>query len=56
MSKPVVVERIVTLVTPEEHMRFKLACTRAGISMAALIREWVLAWLSKQKEDKHEVG
>ena len=53
---PEQVERIVTLVTPDEHMRFKVACARAGISMAALIREWVLAWLSKQKESDNANG
>jgi lipopolysaccharide biosynthesis protein len=54
--KPAPVERIVTLVTPDEHMRFKLACTRAKTTMAQKLRELALAWLRKQEEDKHEVG
>ena len=42
-------ERVVTLVTPEEHMLFKLACTRDKVSMAALLRKLLLDWLEEHK-------
>ena len=46
---PEQVERIVTLVSPEEHRQFKVACAKAGVTMTALIREWVLRWLRKRE-------
>ena len=49
---PEPVERIVTLVTPAEHKRVKIACAKAGVTMAALLRQLVLAWLRKTEEEK----
>ena len=48
-----IVERIVTLVPASVHRRFKVACAKAGLSMAALLRELTEDWLRKY-EGKEE--
>jgi len=52
MSETEQVERLVALVTPEEHMRFKVACARAKpkTMMAAQLRKLALEWVREQEE------
>jgi len=52
MSETEQVERLVALVTPEKHMRFKVACARAKpkTTMAAQLRRLALEWVRKQEE------
>ena len=45
-------ERIVVLVTEDEHTRFKVACARVKpkTSMSEQARDLLLRWLRKQEE------